>query len=96
MTYSLQGRTSKFGGPVRNNGLGPSGLVQDHEYQAIAAGKHDVLCESTNVTSHTCDCQLNHHRRPNNCFFVPKQFFLLLEQYLLFEQQKKFLQKSLF
>ena len=45
----MQGRTGKFEGPMRNNGLGPSGLVQDREYQAIAAGKRDVLCESTNV-----------------------------------------------
>ena len=50
-----QGRTGKFKGPVRNNGLGPSGLVQDREYQTIAVGKRDVLCESTNVRSHTCD-----------------------------------------
>ena len=67
-----QGRTGKFKGPVRNNGLGPSGLVQDREYQAIAAGKRDVLCESTNVRSHTCDWQLNHHKRSNNYFFVPE------------------------
>ena len=40
-------------GPVRNNGLGPSGLVKDHEYQAIPVGKRDMLCESTNVRSHT-------------------------------------------
>ena len=79
---------------MRNNGLGPSGLVQDHEYQAIAAGKHDVLCESTNVTSHTCDCQLNHHRRPNNFFFCSETIFLLLEKFLLFEQQKKFPKKK--
>ena len=75
---------------------GPSSLVQDHEYQGIAAGKHDVLCESTNVTSHTCDCQLNHHRRSNNCFFVPEEFFLLLEQFLLFEQQNFFPKKVCF
>ena len=67
-----QGRTGKFEGPVRNNGLGPSGLVQDREYQAIAAGKRDVLCESTNVRSHTCDWQLNHNKRSNNYFFVPE------------------------
>jgi len=71
----VQGRTGKFEGPVRNNGLGPSGLVQDREYQAIAAGKRDkrdVLCESINVRSHTCDWQLNHHKRSNNYFFVPE------------------------
>ena len=67
-----QGRTGKFEGPVRNNRLGPSGLVQDSKYQAIAAGKRDVLCESTNVRSHTCDWQLNHHKRSNNYFFVPE------------------------
>jgi len=70
-----QGRTGKFEDPVRNNGLGPSGLVQDREYQAIAAGKRDkrdVLCESTNVRSHTCNWQLNHHKRSNNYFFVPE------------------------
>ena len=69
---SDQGRTGKFEGPVRNNRLGPSGLVQDREYQAIAAGKRDkrdVLCESINVRSHTCDWQLNHHKRSNNYFF---------------------------
>ena len=48
-----QGRTGKFGGPVRNNGLGPGDLVKDHEYQAIPVGKRDMLCESTNVRSHT-------------------------------------------
>ena len=48
-----QGRTGKFGGPVRNNGLGPGGLVKDHEYQAIPVGKRDMLCENTNVRSHT-------------------------------------------
>ena len=41
------------GAPVRNNGLGPSDLVKDHEYQAIPVGKRDMLCESTNVRSHT-------------------------------------------
>ena len=79
---------------MRNNGLSPSGLVQDREYQVIAAGKRDVLCESTNVRSHTCDWQLNHHKRSNNYFFVREQFLLLLEQLLLFEQQKNFPKKK--
>ena len=81
-----QGRTGKSGGPVRNNGLGPSGLVQDREYQAIAAGKRDVLCESVNIRSHTCDWQSNHHTKPNNYFFWTD--FLLQEQLLLFEHRK--------
>ena len=29
------------------------GLVKDPEYQAIPVGKRDMLCESTNVRSHT-------------------------------------------
>ena len=70
-----QGRTGKSGGPVRNNGLGPSGLVQDREYQAIAAGKRDVLCESVYVRSHMCDLQLNHHTRSNNYFLFWNKFF---------------------
>ena len=69
-----QGRTGKSGGPVRNNGLGPSGLVQDRKYQAIVAGKRDVLCESVNIRSHTCDWQLNHHTKPNNYFFFDRFF----------------------
>ena len=32
-----------------------SGLVQNRECQAIVAGKRDVLCESANVRSPTCD-----------------------------------------
>jgi len=32
---------------------GPGGLVKDHEYQAIPVGKCGMLCESTNVRSHT-------------------------------------------
>ena len=28
---------------------GPSGLVQNREWQAIVAGKRDVLCESANL-----------------------------------------------
>ena len=63
---------------MRNNGLGPSDLVQDCEYKAIAASKRDkrdVLCESTNVRSHTCDWQLNHHKRSNNYFFLFRNNF---------------------
>ena len=63
---------------MRNNRLGPSGLVQDREYQAIAAGKRDkrdVLCENTNVRSHMCDWQLNHHKKSNNYFFLFRNNF---------------------
>ena len=32
---------------------GSGDLVKDHEYQAIPVGKRDMLCESTNIRSHT-------------------------------------------
>ena len=92
----LQGRTGKFEGPVRNNGLGLSGLVQDREYQAIAAGKRNVLCESTIVRSHTCDWQLNHHKKPNNYFFWFRNNFFCCWNNCYCLSDKKNPKKSLF
>ena len=78
---------------MRNNGLGPSGLVQDREYQTIAVGKRDVLCESTNVRSHHCDWQLNHHKRSNNYFLFRNNFFYCWNNCYCLSNKKKFQKK---